>query len=93
MQTLVENLNAKTITPADGNNPRILYEHQTDAMHKLDEINKKDEFKSILVLPTGGGKTLTAVYWLLKTRWITAKRYFGLHIDTCFWSRRQIRLH
>lgn len=66
MATMVENLNAKTITPADGSNPRMLYEHQTDAMHRLDEINKNDEFKSILVLPTGGGKTLTAVYWLLK---------------------------
>ena len=66
MQTLVENFNAQTIIPADGNNPRMLYEHQIDAMRKLDEINKKDGFKSILVLPTGGGKTLTAVYWLLK---------------------------
>lgn len=66
MQTLVENPNAKSITPADGKNPRMLYEHQIDAMRNLDEINKKGEFKSILVLPTGGGKTLTAVYWLLK---------------------------
>lgn len=66
MQTLVENLNAKSITPADGKNPRMLYEHQTDAIRNLDEINKKGNFKSLLVLPTGGGKTLTAVYWLLK---------------------------
>ena len=26
----------------------------------------KSKFNSLLVLPTGGGKTMTAVYWLLK---------------------------
>lgn len=64
-QTYV-NYNAKTITPAVGKNPRTLYEHQIDAMKEMDKINKKDTFRSLLVLPTGGGKTLTAVYWLLK---------------------------
>lgn len=61
-----KNFNAKTITPAEGKNPRILYEHQIEAMRAMDKINKKEGFRSLLVLPTGGGKTLTAVYWLLK---------------------------
>lgn len=66
MSVMVENLNSQTITPAIGKNPRQLYEHQEEALKKLDEINKKDSFNTLLVLPTGGGKTLTAAYWLLK---------------------------
>lgn len=61
-----ENCNCKTVKPAEGKNPRNLYEHQTEAMKALDSINQKSEFNTLLVLPTGGGKTLTAVYWLLK---------------------------
>ena len=49
-----------------GKNQKKLYEHQISAMQKLDEINNKSKFNSLLVLPTGGGKTMTAVYWLLK---------------------------
>lgn len=63
---MVENINAQKITPAHGNNPKQLYEHQGDALKKLDTIDKKKEFRTLLVLPTGGGKTLTAVQWLLK---------------------------
>lgn len=59
-------MNAGTVTPVSGKNPKTLYEHQIDAMQALDKLNKKDEFRSLLVLPTGGGKTLTAAYWLLK---------------------------
>lgn len=66
MPIMIENINSKTITPAIGKNPRQLYEHQEEALKKLDEINKKNSFNSLLVLPTGGGKTLTAAYWLLK---------------------------
>lgn len=62
----VENENCKTIRPSDDENTRMLYEHQICAMRALDEKNKKN-FRSLVVLPTGGGKTLTAVYWLLKT--------------------------
>ena len=62
----MENINCQTITPASGKNPRQLYEHQEEAIRRIDAINKKDTFRSLLVLPTGGGKTLTAAYWLLK---------------------------
>lgn len=66
MAIMVENINAQKITPAHGNNPKQLYEHQGDALKKLDTIDKKKEFRTLLVLPTGGGKTLTAVQWLLQ---------------------------
>lgn len=66
MSIMIENYNAREITPAAAKNPRQLYEHQIDAIADLDKINKKESFKSLLVLPTGGGKTLTAVWWLLK---------------------------
>lgn len=66
MQITLENINAQTITPANGRNPRQLYEHQIDAVKNLDTMNRKENFRTLLVLPTGGGKTLTAAYWLLK---------------------------
>lgn len=66
MSIMIENINAQTITPANGKNPRQLYEHQEEAVKKLDSINKKNDFRTLLVLPTGGGKTLTAAHWLLR---------------------------
>lgn len=63
---MIENINAQTITPALGKNPRQLYEHQEEAIRKLDAMDKKGSFRTLLVLPTGGGKTLTAAYWLLR---------------------------
>lgn len=66
MSIKIENINAQTITPANGKNPRVLYEHQEEAIKKLDSLNKSKDFRTLLVLPTGGGKTLTAVHWLLR---------------------------
>ncbi|WP_304518842.1 DEAD/DEAH box helicase family protein [Clostridium estertheticum] len=57
---------AGTISVINGKNTRELYEHQIDAMTNLNELNRQSEFNTLLVLPTGGGKTLTAVWWLLK---------------------------
>lgn len=48
-----------------GKNPRELYAHQNEAIKALDQKNKIP-FEGLLVLPTGGGKTLTAVHWLLR---------------------------
>jgi ATP-dependent helicase IRC3 len=48
-----------------GENPKELYAHQNQAIQALDRINK-NSFEGLLVLPTGGGKTLTAVHWLLR---------------------------
>ena len=66
MTIMIENINAQTITPALGKNPRQLYEHQEEAIRKLDAMDKRGSFRTLLVLPTGGGKTLTAAYWLLR---------------------------
>ena len=48
-----------------GKNPRELYAHQNEAIRALDQKNQSP-FKGLLVLPTGGGKTLTAIHWLLR---------------------------
>ena len=48
-----------------GKNPRELYTHQNEAIKALDQKNNSP-FEGLLVLPTGGGKTLTAVHWLLR---------------------------
>ena len=66
MPIMIENINAQTITPALGKNPRQLYEHQEEAIRKLDAMDKRGSFRTLLVLPTGGGKTLTTAYWLLR---------------------------
>lgn len=46
-------------------NPIQLYEHQLEALDVLKKMDQHPSFKSILVIPTGGGKTLTACWWLL----------------------------
>jgi len=53
------------IQVSNGEIPRELYAHQNEAIKALDQKNK-DSFEGLLVLPTGGGKTLTAVHWLLR---------------------------
>lgn len=54
------------IFPKKGSNSRSLYEHQKKAMANLDIINRNDSFSTLVVLPTGGGKTYTAALWLLR---------------------------
>lgn len=49
-----------------GTNTRTPYHHQKDAMRKLSIINEEKSFSTLVVLPTGGGKTYTASTWLLK---------------------------
>jgi superfamily II DNA or RNA helicase len=56
---------AGRIGVATGENPKELYYHQNQAIIALNETNKLP-FEGLLVLPTGGGKTLTAVHWLLR---------------------------
>lgn len=41
MPIMIENINAQTITPALGKNPRQLYEHQEEAIRKLDAMDKR----------------------------------------------------
>lgn len=56
---------AGRIKVSTGKSPIELYLHQNEAIKKLDQKNKSS-FEGLLVLPTGGGKTLTAVHWLLR---------------------------
>lgn len=54
------------IFPKKGSSSRSLYEHQKKAMANLDIINRNASYSTLVVLPTGGGKTYTAVVWLLR---------------------------
>ena len=66
MEKKIEVTYAGTIKVIKSNNFRTLYEHQEEAIKQMDQIDKKDNFSSLLVLPTGGGKTVTAVIWILR---------------------------
>lgn len=60
---------AGTIEVAREESGLRLYPHQEDAIEQLNlQLNKNQKmpFAGLLVLPTGGGKTLTAAYWLAK---------------------------
>ncbi len=48
-----------------GESPKELYPHQNEAIKALN-LKNQSSFEGLLVLPTGGGKTLTAVHWLLR---------------------------
>lgn len=54
------------VFPKKGTNARTPYEHQKQAMARLDKINGTKSYNTLVVLPTGGGKTYTATMWLLK---------------------------
>ncbi|MDR3287591.1 MAG: DEAD/DEAH box helicase family protein [Prevotellaceae bacterium] len=60
---------AGTISITDEESGIVLYEHQEKAFYNLQkEIIKSNKkiFAGLLVLPTGGGKTLTAAHWISK---------------------------
>lgn len=72
LQKLLEkttaNEHAGTITVSQEQSGIRLYEHQKQAVRNLDEWKRAgDGGAGLLVLPTGGGKTLTATYWLMKS--------------------------
>ena len=54
------------VFPKKGANTRTPYEHQKKAMEALDKMNQEASYSTLVVLPTGGGKTYTASRWLLK---------------------------
>ncbi|MBL1212375.1 MAG: DEAD/DEAH box helicase family protein [Ignavibacteriae bacterium] len=65
----VRHQNAGTIKIAAQESGLKLYKHQEDAIDSLQNKiinNHKNPFEGLLVLPTGGGKTLTAAHWLAK---------------------------
>ena len=65
-ETYIETKANGEILPKKGSNSRILYDHQKKAMVNLDIINRNESYSTLVVLPTGGGKTYTAVVWLLR---------------------------
>lgn len=60
----ITDVNHLLVTPADGLHPRPLYPHQRQAIAAL-SAKMQASCSGVLVLPTGGGKTRTAVQWLL----------------------------
>lgn len=66
MQNYVEVKSNGKITAKKGTNLRNPYNHQKEAMEMLNLIDKNESFSTLVVLPTGGGKTYTASTWLLK---------------------------
>ena len=65
MKTYVETKSNGIVFPKKGSNKRALYEHQKRAMANLDIINRNSSYSTLIVIPTGGGKTYTAAVWLL----------------------------
>lgn len=63
----VETLARQTIKIAEGPNDITPYPHQREALYALDSFfTTKKKNKGLLVLPTGAGKTMVAVQWLLR---------------------------
>lgn len=63
---LIEVKSNGIVSAKQGTNKRTPYEHQKDAMKNLDIMDEESSFSTLVVLPTGGGKTYTASLWLLK---------------------------
>ena len=92
-----------SVFPKRGTNPRTLYAHQTEAMRCMDKINQESSYSTLIVLPTGGGKTYTAALWLLKNAIDRKKRraiidwryailvFFWRLIPEWLWERLPIR--
>ena len=70
---------AGTVKPKKGANPRHLQKHQREAKEALDKLNKKyPTYSTLIVLPTGGGKTYTASTWLLRNALDRGKKILWL---------------
>lgn len=68
LQKTTANKYAGTIAVSPEKSGIQLYEHQKQAIQNLDEWKcAGDSGAGLLVLPTGGGKTLTAAYWLMRS--------------------------
>ena len=66
MNDSIESKANGTISPKKNSNKRKLYDHQRMAMKNLDVMNRQSSYSTLVVLPTGGGKTYTAAVWLLR---------------------------
>ena len=66
MQDYIEVESYGKVFPKKGANNRMPYAHQKGAMENLNIINASRQYSTMIVLPTGGGKTYTMSMWLLK---------------------------
>src|SRR5574341_127518 len=58
---------AGEISIVSGYSPTSLKSHQTNAVRALSaKVEGRPSFAGLLVMPTGSGKTVTAVHWLLQ---------------------------
>lgn len=70
---------AGEVKPKKGANPRSPYSHQRDAIKAMDSLNKNfPAYSTLIVLPTGGGKTYTASTWLLRNALDRGKKILWL---------------
>lgn len=77
-QEYIEFPAAGTVHPIPGANMRHPYQHQLDAIKALDRMNSDNSsYSTLVVLPTGGGKTYTASTWLLRNALDKGKKFFG----------------
>ena len=66
------------IYPRDSKSLIVPYSHQQQAMKALDIMNQRNNYSTLIVLPTGGGKTSTASLWLLKNAIDKKKKVFWI---------------
>lgn len=66
MENIVISKSFGEIFAKKGHNDRIVYEHQKKDMECLDIINRISSYSTLIVIPTGSGKTYTASSWLIK---------------------------
>ena len=66
MDIFVEVKSNGRVNAKKGSNLRNLYDHQKEAMHNLDILDEQASYSTLVVLPTGSGKTYTAALWLLR---------------------------
>lgn len=66
-QEYIEFSAAGEVHPIPGATTRHPYQHQLDAIKALDQMDSENSnYSTLVVLPTGGGKTYTASTWLLR---------------------------
>ncbi len=65
-KTFIEVQSNGIISAKKGKNIRTPYDHQKKAMQNLDLIDEIPGYSTLVVIPTGGGKTYTASMWLLR---------------------------
>ena len=64
--TFIEVKSNGVVSAKQGSSKRTPYDHQKRAMENLDIIDETSSYSTLVVLPTGGGKTYTASLWLLR---------------------------